>query len=96
MAVASNDPLAQDDAEGRPAADYVKDRIVGAFLRSAVLDTRKITVATDGGKVTLTGTVCSWVEAADAERAAWSVPGVTEVDNRIVVGGSTGEATPFG
>jgi osmotically-inducible protein OsmY len=68
-----------------PAPDYVKDRIVSAFLRSAELDARKITVTTDGGKVTLTGTVRSWVEAAEAERVAWSAPGVTEVDNRIVV-----------
>jgi osmotically-inducible protein OsmY len=63
----------------------VKDRIVSALLRSAELDARKITVTTDGGRVTLTGTVRSWVEAAEAERVAWSVLGVTEVDNRIVV-----------
>jgi len=69
-----------------PAPDDVKDRIVSAFLRSVVLDTRKITVTLDGGKVTLTGSVRSWVEAAEAEKAAWSTPGVTEVDNRIVVG----------
>jgi osmotically-inducible protein OsmY len=68
-----------------PAPDYVKDRIVSAFLRSALLNARKITVTTDGGKVTLTGTVRSWVEAAEAERVAWSAPGVTEVDNRILV-----------
>jgi osmotically-inducible protein OsmY len=29
--------------------------------------------------------VRSWVEAAEAERVAWSVLGVTEFDNRIVV-----------
>ncbi|MFC3994222.1 BON domain-containing protein [Actinoplanes siamensis] len=69
-----------------PELDYVQDRIVSAFLRSAELDTRKITVTTDGGKVTLTGSVRSWAEAAAAERAVWSTPGVTEVDNHIVVG----------
>jgi osmotically-inducible protein OsmY len=65
--------------------DYVKDRIVSAFLRSAELDARKITVTTEGPTVTLTGTVGSWVEAAEAERVAWSAPGVSEVDNRIGV-----------
>jgi osmotically-inducible protein OsmY len=68
-----------------PAPDYVKDRIVSAFLRSAEVDARNITVTTDGGKVTLTGTVGSWVEAAEAERVAWSAPGVSDVDNHIVV-----------
>jgi osmotically-inducible protein OsmY len=70
---------------GTPTPDYVKDRIVSALLRSAELDARKITVTTDNGRVTLTGTVRSWVEAAEAERVAWSAPGVIEVDNRIVV-----------
>jgi osmotically-inducible protein OsmY len=70
---------------GTPMPDYVKDRIVSALLRSAELDARKITVTADGGKVTLAGTVHSWVEAEEAERVAWSAPGVTEVDNRIVV-----------
>jgi hypothetical protein len=68
-----------------PTPDYVKDRIVSALLRNAELDARKITVTTDGGKVTLTGTVYTWVEVEEAERVAWSAPGVTEVDNRIVV-----------
>jgi osmotically-inducible protein OsmY len=63
----------------------VQDRIVSAFVRSAELDARRITVTTHGGKVILAGTVRSWAEAAEAERVAWSAPGVTEVDNRIVV-----------
>jgi osmotically-inducible protein OsmY len=63
----------------------VKDRIVSAFLRNAELNARKITVTTEGGKVTLTGTVRSRVEATEADRVAWTARGVTQVDNRIVV-----------
>ena len=33
----------------------------------------------------LKGTVRSWVEREEAERAAWSAPGVTKVEDRIVV-----------
>ena len=39
----------------------------------------------DGGKVTLTGTVRSWPQRADAKRAAWSATGVTEVEDRLMV-----------
>jgi osmotically-inducible protein OsmY len=68
-----------------PAPDYVKDRIVSAFLRNAELSASDITVTTTGGKVTLTGTVHSRVEATEADRVAWTAPGVTAVDNRLVV-----------
>jgi osmotically-inducible protein OsmY len=33
----------------------------------------------------LTGTVRSWNERAEAERAAWAAPGVTSVENLINV-----------
>jgi osmotically-inducible protein OsmY len=76
-------------ADDTPAPDYVKDRIVAAFLRRVMSDMREITITIDGGKVTLTGSVRSSDEAAEAERAAWSASDVTEVDNRIVVAGVT-------
>jgi osmotically-inducible protein OsmY len=57
-----------------------------AFHRSAELDCKHILVeAAPDGEVELRGTVRSWAELHDAERAAWSAPGVREVVNRLAV-----------
>jgi osmotically-inducible protein OsmY len=71
----------------RPRAQpsEVKRKIQDAFRRSAEVDADHITVETNGGEVILKGTVRSWVEREEAERVAWSAPGVTMVDDRIVV-----------
>ena len=63
----------------------IKEKIEEAFRRSAELDAARIAVETDGGAVILKGTVRSWAERQEAERAAWAAPGVTRVDNRIVI-----------
>jgi osmotically-inducible protein OsmY len=38
-----------------------------------------------GNQVILKGTVRSWAQKAEAERVAWSTPGITSVDNRIAI-----------
>ena len=63
----------------------IKRKIQEAFLRNAEVDSNRIIVDADGSVVTLKGTVRSWIEREEAERAAWAAPGVTSVVDQIVV-----------
>ncbi|MES2538844.1 MAG: BON domain-containing protein [Pseudomonadota bacterium] len=65
--------------------DEIKRKIEEAFKRSAEVDADRITVETNEGEVVLKGTVHSWFEREEAERAAWAAPGVRKVDDRIIV-----------
>jgi osmotically-inducible protein OsmY len=65
----------------RIIAGDVKIKIRQAFQRSAEVDADRIQVEAGDGVVTLRGTVHSWVERADATRAAYSIPGVRVVEN---------------
>jgi osmotically-inducible protein OsmY len=69
----------------RVAPMEIKRKIEEALRRSAELDASRITVETNGGEIILRGTVRSWAERQDAERAAWRAPGVTKVENRIAI-----------
>lgn len=64
----------------------VEKKVQSAFARAATLDAKQVHAVAIGGRVILSGSVRSWAERADAERAAWSVTGVTEVDNNLTVG----------
>jgi osmotically-inducible protein OsmY len=63
----------------------IRRKIEDALRRSAELDASRITVEANGSEVILRGTVKSWAERQEAERAAWAAPGVTQVDNRITI-----------
>lgn len=63
----------------------IKRKIQEAFRRSAEVDANRIAVEASGSEVILKGTVRSWIEREEAERVAWAAPGVTKVEDRIVV-----------
>jgi osmotically-inducible protein OsmY len=69
----------------RVTPSELKQKIEQALIRSAETDAQRITVEVQGSKVILKGTVRSWAEREEAERTAWLAPGVTSVENRIMI-----------
>ncbi|TYB79499.1 BON domain-containing protein [Bizionia myxarmorum] len=66
-------------------ASNIKEKIKKAFERSADIDSKDITVKTDGHTMKLTGKVHSLKEKDDARRTAYYSPGVWTVDNELEV-----------
>lgn len=71
-----------------PVATDIKDRITSAIKRAADVDASSISVYTNGSEVTLSGRVKGWHERQMAEHAAWGAPGVTRVQDNIVISAS--------
>lgn len=67
----------------KPCTADVRRQIRAALERSAAVEPDRTGVAVSGGRVTLTGKVAARHDREAVERAAWSVPGVIEVENRI-------------
>jgi osmotically-inducible protein OsmY len=63
----------------------VRERIADAFKRSADLESSAIKIEVEGARVTLSGKVKAGYERKIAEDAAWAIPGVTEVHDKIVI-----------
>lgn len=68
-----------------PVPTDIRQRIERALLRNAETDAQRITVEVHGSQVILKGIVRSYAERRAAEGSAFSAPGITDVDNRIVV-----------
>ena len=63
----------------------VKAKIENALRRAAELDAEEIKIEVTGNTVVLRGNVSSWAERNQAERAAWSAPGVWDVEDYLEV-----------
>ena len=79
------DVLDEIKVKTKAKAKAVKDDIRSAFERNAALDADDLSVTTSNGTVKIKGAVNSWAEHDEAVSAAWAAPGVTDVDDRILV-----------
>ncbi len=78
-----------DEVEVKPSrtrlSAEIKTGIEAALKRSAEVEARRINVEIRGSTVVLTGTVSSWLERNAAERSAWAGPGVSRVENKLLI-----------
>jgi osmotically-inducible protein OsmY len=66
-------------------ADFVRQKVREALQPISPINSEKIEVKTVGTHVILKGAVNSWHERGIAESAAWSVPGVSSIDDQLGV-----------
>lgn len=71
--------------KSQPSRADIRDRIMAAFKRLSALDAATIDVRVEGGTVKLSGKVHGWNERRIAEQAVWAAPGVTRVEDDIVL-----------
>jgi osmotically-inducible protein OsmY len=67
------------------SAGDIRERIRAAFRRTSGADANALNIRYDGGTVHLGGKLHAWNEREIAERAAWAAPGVTRVEDNIVL-----------
>jgi osmotically-inducible protein OsmY len=70
---------------GKAESGEIKERVEDAIERQANIDSHSISVTTESGTVRLQGRVRSLAERRAAVKAAEAAPGVTRVENELVV-----------
>jgi osmotically-inducible protein OsmY len=73
------------EVKPRLSTAEIKKKIEEALKRNAEVDAHRITIEVDGAIVRLYGAVRSLAEKEEAERAAWSAPGIVQVESYITV-----------
>jgi len=73
------------EVSAKSVARDARKHIVKALHQNASVDAEHIDVAVTGSMVTLSGTTGSLAQREAAEWAAAQTPGITEVDNRLIV-----------
>lgn len=68
----------------RPMVNLIREKIQSAFVRNANIDANQIKVEVVGNKVILSGKVKNWAERKEAEQSVWVLPGVNEIENRLM------------
>ena len=90
ICVAAAIALAGCEGAGQKTGTYVDDSAITSKVKTEMLANSKVSgtsigVETHKGEVMLSGFAKSAEEKAEAERVAWSAPGVTSVENRITI-----------
>ena len=75
----------QTTIKPKPSASDISNDIVHALHRTWLSNPNTITVSGKGGVIKLTGTVDSQQDRRVAESTAWAAPGITFVDNDIMI-----------
>lgn len=65
--------------------ENLTQKIKNSFLRNASIDADNVKVEVIGNKAILKGTVQSWAEKRQAEKAVWSAPGIFEIENKLEI-----------
>lgn len=71
--------------ESKIQPENLKEKIKNSFIRNASIDAENVRVDVVGNKAILKGTVQSWAEKRQAERAVWAAPGIFEIENKLEI-----------